>query len=72
MTARSRMNVIPEKVCVRIHPRLILRRNSGVDEAVAPGLAQCANHVQPNVESINVDGNSVGGVSTNYGSHDRI
>src|SRR6266513_2093633 len=69
MTAGSRMNVIPEKICVRIHPRLVLRRNSGVYEIVASGLPKNANYAQPNVEDMNVDGNSVDSVSMNYGRY---
>lgn len=69
MTAGSRMDVIPEKVCVRIHPRLVLRGNSGVDEIVASGLPKNAKHAQPNAEDMNVDDNAVASVSFNYGRY---
>src|SRR5882724_4127996 len=70
ITSRGGMNIIPEKILVRIHPRLALGRINSVDEAVAPGLAQYADHTEPHIEGIN--GNPAPGEAANGRSDDGI
>ena len=72
MTCGRRMKVIPEQVLVRIHPRRALRRISCVDEVIVCRLSENANQVQPNIEIVNVNGNSALRESISYGIDDRI
>ena len=59
ITTSGRMNIIPEKIFVRIHPRLALGRINGVDEVVLRRLAQDADHTEPDIQVVNMDGNSI-------------
>src|SRR5438477_130854 len=56
MTAGGWMNIIPEKILVRIHPRRALGRINSVDEIVMCRLAQDADHIEPDIQVVNIDG----------------
>src|SRR5437588_11459027 len=72
MTAGGRMNIIPEKIFVRIDPGCALGRINCVDEVVMCGLAQDPNRAQPGIEGVNMNGNPAPGESANGRSNDGI
>src|SRR5439155_515969 len=57
MTTSGRMNIIPEKILIRIDPRCALGRINCVDEVVMCGLAQDTDHIEPDIEGVNLNGN---------------
>src|SRR5207248_3295289 len=50
----------------------VLRRINSVDEAVAPGLAQYADHIEPDIKGVNLNGNSGSDQSATGRNNDGI
>ena len=72
MTTSGRMNIIPEKILIRIDPRCALGRINCVDEVVMCGLAQDTDHIEPDIEGVNINGNPAPLESANGRSNDGI